>query len=287
MDVQRVLVVYKRSLYEKLRGRLPRARLATIRKSHQDNLRCLERVEEVLRSLGITYDIRHRSDLQKTRKVDLVVSVGGDGTFLSAASQILDTPILGVNSSPSFSVGFFCGAQRTNFARVFRSVLSGDAEVTRLARMRVRLNGKILADRVLNDVLVTADHPAMTSRYIMRIGRKREQQRSSGVWICTPAGSTAATRAAGGKVLPLRSRKLQYVVREPYLPPERHYALRRGILPPGHKLVIESKMDSGVMFIDGPRLKHKFILGDRAEFEMRGRDLSVVALDHERRKRWR
>ena len=55
--------------------------------------------------------------------------------------------------------------------------------------------------------------PAAMTSYTLDIGSVSEPQRSSGLWIATAAGSTAAIRAAGGCILPLRSRKLQYLVR--------------------------------------------------------------------------
>ena len=53
------------------------------------------------------------------RKPDLVVTIGGDGTLLAASHAIGDTPILGINSAPDFSVGFFCSGRLGNGSDVF------------------------------------------------------------------------------------------------------------------------------------------------------------------------
>jgi hypothetical protein len=58
----------------------------------------------------------------------LIVSVGGDGTLLRASKAIRDgrrTLLMGVNSSPSSSVGFFCAATAKTFAPLFQQVLAG------------------------------------------------------------------------------------------------------------------------------------------------------------------
>ena len=94
----------------------------------------------------------------------------------------------------------------------------------------------------------------MTS-YTLDIGSVSEPQRSSGLWIATAAGSTAAICAAGGRNPPLRSRKLQYLVREPYNGGRCRYRLRKGIVGPETLLVVTSKTRRGRLFIDGPHLR--------------------------------
>ena len=55
---------------------------------------------------------------------------------------------------------------------------------------------------VLNDILICHHNPGAMSRYYLTVGRVREEQRSSGVWIATAAGSSGGLHSAGGKVLP-------------------------------------------------------------------------------------
>src|SRR6185436_3893799 len=106
--------------------------------------------------------------------------------------------------------------------------LEGKLRPSLLSRMRVSLNGKTLHARVLNEALFCHASPAATSRYILGLNRKgkatgKEDQRSSGIWIGPAAGSTAAQRSSGGKILPLTSKHIQYVVREPYTPAGGHF----------------------------------------------------------------
>src|SRR5258706_15485788 len=101
----------------------------------------------------------------------------------------------------------------------------------------------------------------MTS-YTLHLGHVSEPQRSSGLWIATAAGSTAAIRSAGGRMLPLRSRKLQYLVREPYNGGRDHYRLRRGVIGAETSLEVISKTRRGRLFVDGPHLRFSLGLGD-------------------------
>jgi len=69
------------------------------------------------------------------------------------------------------------------------------------------------------------------SRYYLQVGKLLEEQRSSGVWIATAAGSTGGLRSAGGKVLPKEDKKFQYKPRELYYGKKTCYHLKGGIKP--------------------------------------------------------
>ena len=53
---------------------------------------------------------------------------------------------------------------------------------------------------ILNDILFANLYPAAVTRYKIKYNGRQEVHKSSGVWISTATGSTAAISAAGGKV---------------------------------------------------------------------------------------
>ncbi|HKY37589.1 MAG TPA: NAD(+)/NADH kinase, partial [Polyangiaceae bacterium] len=247
--------------------------------SHADHHRTLELViRELSRAGARTLLLRRAHAAFDTSDAELVIAVGGDGTLLAASHNVDDVPILGVNSAPSYSIGFFCGATRKDFRQRLQQALSGKLRKVTLSRMAVSINGRMRSKRVLNDTLYCHDSPAATSRYILRVGKRNEEQRSSGVWIGPPAGSTAAQRSAGGRVLPLASRQLQLVVREPYTPLGKKNALERAIVKPGERVIITSKMDDSSLFIDGSQRKITVRLGDELEFSLSDTPLHVLGL---------
>jgi NAD+ kinase len=185
---------------------------------------------------------------------------------------------LGVNSAPKHSVGFFCSSTRKTFARHLKLALDGKLRPVSLARMAVELNGRLRSKRVLNDALFCHNSPAATSRYILHIGKQTETQRSSGIWIGPPAGSTAAQHSAGGKILPLGSRQLQLVVREPYTPRGEKNALARAIIKPNARVKVISKMDDSSLFLDGPQRTLGVRLGDEIVFSLSDSPLRVFGL---------
>src|SRR5690606_26492133 len=123
-----------------------------------------------------------------------------------------------------------CAARRANLGPMLSRALSRELKSLHLARMAVKINGVTRSERVLNEALFCHTEPAATSTYILKVGRRREEQKSSGLWVGPPAGSTAAIRSAGGKVLPLSARQLQMVVREPYMGDGRRYQLLRQVV---------------------------------------------------------
>jgi len=93
------------------------------------------------------------------------------------------------------------------------------------------------------------------------------------------AGSTAAQRSAGGKVLPLDSSQMQFVVREPYMPNGTRYALTKGLLAPDEELQITSKIHGGRLYVDGPHLKRKVDLGSIILLKRSPEPLTVLGFE--------
>jgi NAD+ kinase len=319
----RVAVVLKRSSWRKWVEEERDARILslvdagdeTVRRMHPGHLDHSATVDEVRRALadlGVDatwHEHPHAFRLPARGRCELVITVGGDGTLLGASHGIgRGVPLLGVNSSPNHSVGFFCAAKKGTARRAIAAALEGSLRSVELSRMRVELGGHLLQNRVLNEALFCHTSPAATSRYILRVVPLREppdrsaiwkrtgflaeeHQKSSGLWVGPAAGSTAAQRSAGGRVLPLASRKLQYVVREPYrpwpeqTPPAREPRLTRGLIDDGHALALKSKMRSARLFLDGDHIAYDVSIGDVLTFRRSEEPLTVLGLGPAQRRR--
>jgi NAD+ kinase len=290
--VTRVFVVGKRTAH-RLYGHHPNVKklvarrdiaVARMKRAHQDHEATLAEVRDAVKTLGLeaTYYDGSRSKLRG--HCDLVVTVGGDGTLLGASHQIgQGTPVLGINSAPADSVGFFCGAQKGRVLEALRGALAGTLPRVELARMRVECNEQLVHDRVLNEALFCHELPAGTSRYILRVRDARggvvvEEQKSSGVWVGPAAGSTAAQRSAGGRVLPLTSKRLQFVVREAYVPRGDKLRLLRGVIEDAGALELHCKMRVAKIFIDGTHIVADVGLGDVVRMKRSAQSLVVLGL---------
>jgi NAD+ kinase len=254
-----------------------------LRRAHDDHETTVREVKDAIASLGAHAELTDEIRGPLREDFDLVVTVGGDGTLLSASHSVgPETPILGVNSAPVSSIGFFCAAKKGNVQDTLRRAFEGKLRRSELTRMRVELNGKVLSSRVLNDALVCHASPAATSRYILRIERPgrvdEEDQRSSGVWVGPAAGSTAAQKSAGGRVLPLSSKRIQYVVREPYTPVGVPFRFPVGTIREDERLAILSKMRDAKIFLDGPHVVFDVTVGDVLTFRRSDESLAVLGL---------
>ncbi|MBI4704904.1 MAG: NAD(+)/NADH kinase [Deltaproteobacteria bacterium] len=292
----RVALVLKRSAWDRLMAR-PDGRMrelmrradptvAKVKASHTSHVETVAEVKRALAEAGVRYCVvpRTRAGFDATA-FDLVVTVGGDGTLLYASHSVGDQPVLAVNSAPQHSVGFFCGARKGRVREAVASALRGQSKRVLLTRMRVALGGRTVSSRVLNDALFCHVSPAATTRYIIELDGLVEEHKSSGFWIGPAAGSTAAQRSAGGKVLPLGSRELQLVVREPYTPLGEQYQLWRAMVQPGHVLRVRSKCHEARLFLDGADNEVRVALGDVVELSESGEPLTLLGTPA--RRRWR
>jgi NAD+ kinase len=293
----RVTVVLKRTSWRKWVEEEGDVRIAALleagdetvkrmRPGHDDHVQTVDEVRRALAELGadVTWNERPQG-FRVDARCDLVVTVGGDGTLLAASHGIgAGTPLLGVNSSPAHSVGFFCAAKKGQVRSAIGAALEGTLRRTELTRMQIALNGKALHERVLNEALFCHASPAATSRYILRLTDHEhrvlatEEQKSSGLWVGPAAGSTAAQRSAGGRVLPLMSRKLQYVVREPYQMIGQALAMTLGLVDEAQTLQIRSKMRQARIFLDGDHIVHEIGIGDVVTLRRSAEPLVVLGL---------
>jgi NAD+ kinase len=284
----RVLVIYKKSAYQVYvrERRHPRVtallkagdRAASrLMRAHDSHDATLLGAREALRALGASAVFRHRSIRSSTSAFDLVVTIGGDGTLLRASQLVgADCPVVAINSAPDDSVGYFCAGDRSNVRDILAAALHGELRERRLSRMQVAIDGEIAATRVLNDVLFCHVVPAGTTRYAIRLRGREEEQKSSGIWISTAAGSTAAISSAGGRAMPIGSQQLQFLVREPYrharVPPR----MLHGFVRAGERLVLRSQFRAGRLFIDGPRVVHTIDIGATLELSCSRESLTLL-----------
>lgn len=285
----RVLVVYKRTTYERYGGarnarvqRLLAESDPTVRhlvEAHDAHRATLLETRAALARIGAEASFVHALSSRTQTGWDLVVTLGGDGTLLFTSHRIgRDIPTLAINSAPLTSVGFFCAGAGNEVESLVTRALEGELRATRLTRMKLAVDGRVFHRRVLNDVLFSHAIPAAATRYVLTHGGVSEEQLSSGIWVGPAAGSTAAQRSAGGIVLPAGSRKLQYVVREPYHGLGPRYRLERGLVYFGDSLSIRSQIREGMLYVDGHDLSRKVDLGREIVLSASDEPLTLLGL---------
>ncbi|KAL3651113.1 hypothetical protein CASFOL_007516 [Castilleja foliolosa] len=258
--------------------------------------------QNILEKKSVDWKPVFRRDLSEPiRDVDLVITVGGDGTLLQASHLMDDSiPVLGVNSDPTRpeevvelseefdatrSTGYLCAATADNFEHMLDGILENRFEPSELARMAISVNSKLVSTYALNDVLLTHSCPATVSRFSCRIKRNEEpispllHSRSSGLRVSTAAGSTAAMHSAGGSTMPILSKDLQYIVREPIFPGRDTY-LMHGFVKPFETMDIAWFCREGLIYIDGSHVVRSVRLGDTIGLSSKAPALKVYLSPH-------
>lgn len=240
--------------------------------------------QNILKRKPVDWKAAFRNDVsQAISDVDLVITVGGDGTLLQA-SHFMDhiIPVLGVNSDPTRpeeleqfneefdatrSTGYLCASTTNNFEQILDEILENHYGPSELARMAISINSKLIPTSALNDVLLAHPCPATVSRFSFRARRNEKPSsslvhfRSSGFRVSTAAGSTAAMLSAGGFAMPILSNDLQYIVREPIFPGALS-SLMNGHVKFDERLEVTWFCREGFVYIDGSHLVHSIGHGD-------------------------
>jgi NAD+ kinase len=247
--------------------------------AHDEHAHSVEQVREALAARSIDWVEKKEIPERPIRGYDLVVPVGGDGTLLAVSHAVRNTtPMLGVNSAPGFSVGFLTGCTAESFGPTLDRLRDDDLEPFTVQRLRVKLGDKVIAAPVLNDVLFCADNPAIMTRYRLVWPDGEEIQRSSGVWISTPAGSTSALASAGGPALPLTALQFAFLVREPYAPPGSSVRFRTAVLGGDQALEIECRTDRASVFLDGSHRRYAVAYGETVSFALHPQPLKLIRI---------
>ena len=142
---------------------------------------------------------------QLPAKTDLIIVLGGDGTYLSAARLMKDKsiPILGVNMG---TLGFLTEVKKEEaFDALTKILAQGKLSVSERAMLEVNVlrKGKsILKSLVVNDAVVSKGAIARIIGVKISVdGKWANTVRADGMIISTPTGSTAYSLAAGGPIV--------------------------------------------------------------------------------------
>ena len=130
---------------------------------------------------------------------DLIIAIGGDGSFIHAAKQaaVLKKPVLCINAG---NLAFLAGLEG-NELYLLEKLISGEYTTDKRMMLKVELNdgaGKKLLGFCLNDVAVArGEEIKLIDLDVLCDNRKINNYRADGVVISTPTGSTAYSWSAG------------------------------------------------------------------------------------------
>ena len=170
----------------------------------KDALRSDPHVRELLEELEAAsyevYEITTKSDVRP--ETDLVLSMGGDGTFLSAAHVVSDIglPILGVNFG---RIGFLCENRPD---AVLKALMEGDFSIEYRTVLNATLKGPNARKSIgmlpysVNEVAIHRKGSSVLGIRVSVSGETLPTYWADGLIVSTSSGSTAYSLSAGGPI---------------------------------------------------------------------------------------
>ena len=132
-------------------------------------------------------------------KADLIIVFGGDGTLLASARRYLkfNIPILGINMG---TVGFLTDIKIEDFESVIKDIIDGNCKIEERNLVSATFNNTTVYG--LNEIVIHSGAYTQLMRYRLSVNEKVVyEQRSDGLIIATPTGSTAYALSAGGPII--------------------------------------------------------------------------------------
>ena len=177
--------------------------------------------------------------------IDILITVGGDGTILRAM-QSTDARIIGVNAG---GVGFLTEIDVNDIEKGVERLLKGDYTIQRRAKLRVTYKGEVLGEAV-NEAVIHTDSVAKIRRFKVYVNDSLATDiRADGIMLSTPTGSTCYAMSLGAPIIDHRVNAWVMVPMAAF-----KFSSRPMIIPTSTKVTVEMVMDKGcLLVIDGQK----------------------------------
>ena len=210
-------------------------------------------------------------------KVDCVISLGGDGTFLRAARIIVnyDKPILGINMG---RLGFLTEIELSEVEESLEKLVRGQyfLEERMMLDAKVMREGKVVSHMTgLNDVVINKGPLArLIDLNIFAQNDFVTNYMADGVILATPTGSTAYSLSAGG---PIVYPGLEVIIVTPICP---HTLRARPLVLPSDKtmrVVLTTQQSDSMITVDGQN-GFPLLNGDEITIEKAAASTTLIRL---------
>ena len=235
-------------------------KIGLITKPHEDVKKYLEEAVSAIEEFGATCILEEiaaemlgrkekvkRSDVSSLS--DLVILIGGDGTFLSVAESAVraQVPIAGFNLG---TLGFLTELKKDKIYSSVKSLVKGEFRISERKLLEVNFKNEISLS--LNDVVFSKGDIARIIKLRLDIDQVEVSEiRADGLIVSTPTGSTAYSLSAGGPIL---APEVNGVVITPICP--HSLTFRPFVIPDSSeiKVTLSSDSDNVVITLDGQKV---------------------------------
>ncbi|RHV88910.1 NAD(+)/NADH kinase [Lachnospiraceae bacterium OF09-33XD] len=214
-------------------------------------------------------------------EADCIIVLGGDGTLLQAARDVVDRqiPLFGINLG---TLGYLAEIDRQSIYPALDHLMEGNYEI----EQRMMLYGsvyrgeeKLDRDIALNDIVISRENGLRVIELNTYVNHARlNTYHADGIIIATPTGSTGYSLSAGG---PIISPAAALFLMTPLAP--HTLGSRSVVLPPENEITIEigpgrdEKIEEAVAYFDGDT-RVPMLTGDRIEISRSRKDTLIVKI---------
>ena len=167
---------------------------------------------ELYKSLILKGHSLYNNQLDLHSEVDLMISIGGDGTFLRTLGIVRDKgiPILGINTG---RLGFLSTMNHENISEFYSNIINSNYKIEERSTVQVKvLNSKVLDEIFcvgLNEISIVRKNTTS----LINIKTKLDDQFLNSYWsdgliVSTPTGSTGYSLSCGGPIVSPNSNSL-------------------------------------------------------------------------------
>lgn len=167
-----------------------------------------DELEEIFAEAGVRAKWVSEDGLSRavSKKTDVVVVGGGDGTMLHAARATLGSgvPLLGINLG---SLGFLTSVKAGEVGTFLPKILAGDYGISARSVLVAQGGQGKSAWQSLNEISVGPAQGRLMVKVRVKVGREfLTEYHADGLLLASPTGSTAYSLSAGGPLVSPRAR---------------------------------------------------------------------------------
>src|SRR5213594_2278129 len=241
-----------------------------------------DEVDDVFRAMKARHvdavELKRDAEVEKTndllRGTDLILTLGGDGTFLAGARLAAprDIPILGVNHG---HLGFLTEIEAEGMEVGLGRFLDHSYRIEERTMLQVALarQGQNLVQEIgLNEVVVDHAGESRILRLEIDVGGQRVGViDADGAIVATASGSTAYALASGGPILEPTLEDLLLVPMSPFA-----LTVRPIVFAPGQEISLTVVRGPGARRVDGQGRGREVAIGDVVSCGSHAKRLKVV-----------
>ena len=276
-----ILIVSKETRFEYLQKNnqlenLDKKKFDNINDDHKRHYNAYNLLIENLRKNQLSFDYIKDKTLGETNfeLYELIITLGGDGTFINSCAKIRSQKIIGINSEPRKSIGGLAKFVPSDIINICVKIAKNNLEVDNWDRLCAKVNGKDLDFWAINEILIGKPSIYQTSKLQIKVGNTSGFCYGNGIIISTQRGSTAFYHSAAGE--PFRYHSFGSFGYTLILPFQiKGDIAKTSILGPDEKIEISPKRSGHSLIFDCDE-KRIFKLNDEDEVEIYRNDKHIL-----------